>query len=266
MLSSKIKLLFVLVSILVFGVSCSSNRSLTYFKNIPDTVSSGSTNSPLTLYSDPLVRPNDILHISVQTLDPHSTNVMGVSNASTFSTQASTGQTNVTGYLVDKNGMIEMPLVGKISVAGLSTAAVREAIREKAGTYYKDPVVNVRFANFEITVLGEVSRPARYIVPNEKVTLLDALGMAGDLTIYGKRENVLVIREENGEKKFARFNLTSTNIFQEPYFYLKQGDVVYVEASKAKLATSEAARSRTYTVLISGISLLVVILTRVNNW
>jgi polysaccharide export outer membrane protein len=123
-------------------------------------------------------------------------------------------------------------------------------------------VVSVRFANFNITVLGEVARPATYVVPNEKVSILDAIGMAGDLTIYGKRENVLLIRDSLGIKKMMRFDLNSTSTLLSPYFYLRQGDVVYVEPAKSKIAASDAVKTRNITLLGAGLSLLIVIFSR----
>lgn len=244
--------------------SCTTNRKITYFRDIPDSLGGGSKSIALAAFSEPVIKANDILHVSVQTLDAASTSIMGVTTSSTFSTQSSTGQQSIIGYLVDKEGYIEIPLVGRLNVSGLTTVEAKEAIRKKAMIYYKDPVVNVRFANFEITVLGEVNAPAKYVAPGERVTILDALGMAGDLTVYGRRENVLLIREDNGQKTVVRFNLNSSHIFQSPYFYLRQGDVVYVEPNKSKLAATDAAKTRTYTLVISAVSALLVVLSRVN--
>src|SRR5690606_35044928 len=166
------------------------------------------------------------------------------------------------GFMVDKDGMIELPLVGKVPVAGKTTSEARELIRSRAAIYYKEPVVNVRYANFNITVLGEVARPSQYIVPNEKISILDAIAMAGDLTIYGKRDNVLLIRETEGAKQFTRFNLNSTEMFQNPNFYLRQGDVVYVEPSKSKAASTDMQRLRNLTLATSVINLMVILVIR----
>jgi polysaccharide export outer membrane protein len=149
-------------------------------------------------------------------------------------------------------------------VQGKTTDSVREEIKNKAAAYYKDPVVNVRFANFRVTVLGEVNKPSTYDMPNEKVTLLDALGAAGDLTIYGKRENVLLIRNKDGKKEFVRFNLNQSNLFTSPYFYLHQGDVVYVEPNKAKVASTDLTQVKRISIMASVLSLLIVAVSRVN--
>jgi polysaccharide biosynthesis/export protein len=165
---------------------------------------------------------------------------------------------------VNKQGMIELPVAGKINVGGLTTAEAKEAIRTKAMVYYKEPVVNVRIVNFKITVLGEVARPGAYIINGEKATILDALGQAGDMTIFGIRKNVVLSRHENGHQKMVRFDLNSTDIFDSPYFYLRQGDIVYVQPSKGKAAANDGAMLRTYTIISSTLSLLVVIASRVN--
>ncbi len=257
--------LFLLLLILLSS-SCSSVKNITYFENVPDSVkykNAFAVNQAA--YSDPYIQPNDILQISVQTLDPQVNNLMGAAQTTSFSTQAVAtggGSGVVSGYLVDKNGFIELPLVGKLKVGGLTTSDARVAISKKASVYYKDPVVNVRFANFTITVLGEVNRPSQYVVPNEKVSVLDALGMAGDLTIYGKRENVLLIRDKNGIKEMVRFDLNNTALFSSPYFYLQQGDYLYVEPNKSKTATTDVAKTRTYSLLISGTAVMITLILR----
>ena len=168
------------------------------------------------------------------------------------------------GYMVDKAGNIELPMVGMVKVGGLTTTGAKEAIRKKADKYYKDPVVNVRLANFYVSVLGEVNRPAQYIIPNEKASVLDAIAMAGDLTIHGRRDNIMLIRDENGNKKATRFDLRSSDLYQNPYFYLRQGDVIYVEANKAKVAASDARMLRTVAIMTSVASLLVAVIYRLN--
>jgi len=131
--------------------------------------------------------------------------------------------------------------------------------------YYTTSTVDVRFNNFKITVIGEVNRPSTFIVPNEEVTILDALGMAGDLTIYGKRDNVLLIRKDTGNvKKLVRLNLNSKDLITSPYFYMKQNDILYVQPDKSKAYSLDAYRTRNYTIAASLLSLLIVIATRVN--
>jgi polysaccharide biosynthesis/export protein len=249
--------------------SCAVPKNITYFKDVADTTKQRMVD--LTAYSTPVIQPDDILQITVQTLDPSTTAIMNQQNAanapatgnsSTPTPGAVTGP-NVSGYLVDKDGFISLPMIGKLLVKGKTTDKVRDEIQEKVATFYKDPVVNVRFANFKITVLGEVARPSSYIMPNEKVTLLDALGVAGDLTIYGKRENILLIRQKGDQKEFVRLNLNESRLFASPYYYLQQGDVIYVEPNKSKVTASDGARLRNITIASSVISVLIVLLTRV---
>lgn len=216
-------------------------------------------------FTDPVIQPDDILSVSIFTIDPMSSAVvnqatsgqaLGASSASTI------GQQQISGYLVDKNGEIELAVLGKIKLVGLTTYQARDLIRTKAAELYKNPSVQVRFANFKITILGEVVRPAAYTLPNEKVNVLDAIGLAGDLTIYGKRDNVLLIRDNNGKKEFARFSLNSSDLFSSPYFYLKQNDVIYVEPNKARIASNNASRTQTFAILGSVLSVLIVLITR----
>ncbi len=241
--------------------SCSTQKNITYFKDIPDTLRNAAVAQAI--YKTPSIQVDDILQVTIQTMDPNATalfNQQGVA----ISQQQQSISTAVNGYLVDKDGNIALPMIGKVNVSGKSTDAVRDEIQAKAATLYKDPVVNVRFANFKITVLGEVAHPSSYIMPNEKVTLLDALGMAGDLTIYGKRENVLLIRESGGKKEFVRFNLNNSNLFSSPYYYLRQGDVVYVEPNKNKVASTDMQQVKRISIIASVLSLLVVIASRIN--
>lgn len=247
--------------------ACTTTKNVTYFRDIPDTLLPSKVVDQAT-YTTPLIQADDVLQISIQTLDPAATAMLNQQNTASWPVTGSGSSggasgAGVSGYLVDKDGYVALPLIGKMMVKGKTTAQVRDDITKKASEFYKDPVVNVRYANFKITVLGEVAHPSSYVMPNEKVTLLDAIGVAGDLTIYGKRENVMLIRENNGKKEFVRFNLNNSNLFTSPYYYLQQGDVVYVEANKAKIASTDAARLRTITIITSAVSILTLIMTRV---
>ncbi|WP_245901504.1 polysaccharide biosynthesis/export family protein [Chitinophaga ginsengisoli] len=251
--------------------SCSTPKNIGYFKDIPDSIRKTSIDQA-TFYT-PTIQPDDILQVNIQTLDPSATTLLNQQNTTTWpvngnplgagNTPTSSPASSMSGYLVDKDGYVMLPLIGKIFVKGKTTDAVRDEVRTKAAEYYKDPVVNVRFVNFKITVLGEVAKPASYIMPNEKVSLLDALGMAGDLTIYGKRENILLIRDAGNKKEFVRFNINDSKTFTSPYFYLRQGDVVYVEPNKAKIASTDVAKTRNFTIAVSLLSLLVVLATKI---
>ncbi|MVT42069.1 hypothetical protein GO495_15870 [Chitinophaga oryziterrae] len=257
--------------IVMYASSCSTPRNITYFKDVPDSVKQKLVDQ--SVYNTPVIQPDDILTVTILTLDPTATAVLnqqsaisGPSNNNTNnSSSINTPGGNASVYLVDRDGYVILPLLGKVSVKGRTTDQVRDDIRTKATEYYKDPVVNVRFANFKITVLGDVNKPSSYIMPNEKVTLLDALGMAGDLTIYGKRENVMLIRDNiNGKKEIVRFNLNDSKIFSSPYFYLHQGDVIYVEPNKAKVSGSDMEQVRRISIFASILSVVIIIVTRIN--
>lgn len=249
--------------------SCSAPKNIAYFKDIPDSVKQQVVQ--LAAYQTPVIQPGDILQVNIQTLDPDATTLLNQKNTTEWPVMGSgntPGTTNpgpaISGYTVDKDGAILLPLIGKIQVVDKTTDSVRTEITAKASQFYKDPVVNVRFANFKITVLGEVARPSSYVMPGEKVTLMDAIGIAGDLTIYGKRENVLLIRDDNGQKKFVRLNLNDSKIFSSPYLFLHQGDIVYVEPNKSKASSTDMAQVRRISIIASVLSLLIVVASRVN--
>jgi len=215
-------------------------------------------------FTDPVIQSDDILIINIITSDPQSVQVINQA----FTYQAQGTATNIrsqeiTGFFVDSEGFVELANIGKLHVAGLTTRQAKELIRAKVSIDFKDPNVNVRFANFKVSVLGEVNKPGSYTLPNEKVSVLDVLSLSGDLTIYGKRENISVIREKNGIKEIGRLNLNSTSIFSSPFYYMKQNDVIYVEPNKAKVLTLNSAARTTATVTISAISTLILIFTRI---
>lgn len=214
-------------------------------------------------FTEPTIQVDDILGISIQTIDVQSQNALTrQGNTTVASDVASGGQPVASGYLVDKQGAVEIPMLGKVQVVGLTTTQARDLIRSAVAKFYKEPTVQVRFSNFKVTVLGEVLKPGVYVMPSEKVTLLDAIGLAGDLTIYGKRENVLLVRDIGGKKEFIRFNLNSSDVFKSKYFYLKQNDYVYIEPTQGKVGANNIATKQTIATAASILSLLVVLITR----
>jgi polysaccharide export outer membrane protein len=268
-LSCSLLLVVAVIASLCFS-ACSTPKNVTYFRDIPDSIERKSIQQAA--YTTPQIQVDDILQVTIQTLDPTTTAMLNqpgttswpVAGSGSSTVPTTSGGSNVSGFLVDKDGNVVLPLIGKVLVKGKTTDQVRDDIRTKASEYYKDPVVSVRFANFKITVLGEVTRPSTYIMPNEKVTLLDALGMAGDLTIYGKRENVMLIRDMGDKKEFVRFNLNDSKTFASPYFYLHQGDVVYVEPNESKVAATDANQLKRIAIITSALTLLIVAISRVN--
>ena len=244
--------------VLLLLISSCSVKKIVYFNDLPaDTTR---ILKQAAGFTEPVIQTDDILDITIQTLDP--TTAAVANQAVAVHTAGQNFSQVVSGFLVDKEGYVNMTLLGKVEVAGLTTYQARERITTLAAQFYKDPTVQVRFANFKVTVLGEVARPATYTVPNEKVTILDALGLAGDLTIYGKRENVLLVRDQGKEKELVRLNLNDSDVFQSPYFYLRQNDVIYVEPGKAKAAANDTARLQTFAFISSLASIAVILLTR----
>lgn len=245
--------------------SCVDYKKLTYFKDIADTTSS--TIIDLPGYQSPVIKVDDLIFISIQTIDPSSSQILNSGNIGSSNISSSTSNglnySSGSGYLVDENGEVDLPIIGKIKLIGLSTAQARALIKSKSALFFNDPIVNVRFSNFRITVLGEVNKPSAYVVPNEKITVMDAIGMAGDLTVYGRRENVLLIREDNGRKQMVRLNLNSKTIFASPYFYLRPGDIIYIEPNKSRVVSSDAFQVKYITIATSALSLIVLLFTRV---
>lgn len=223
-------LIFVLTGVLT---SCANTKKALYFVDVRDSVLS-STNIP----GEPPIQSNDLLAISVTSLNPEASsifNAVAVSNSITPSTGTVTPSD---GYLVNAAGYIQFPVLGNIKVAGLTKEQIKAHLLKELTSkkLLIDPMVSVRYMNFRVTVLGEVSKPSVINVPSEKISILEALGLAGDLTIYAKRDNILVVREENGNKTAKRLNLNSADIFSSPYYYLRSNDVIYVEPGKARIA------------------------------
>lgn len=219
--------------------SCEPRRNLVYFSD----ESSSSKNSRIEQGEAVIkIQTNDLLRISVSSLSIES-NVLFNSP----STQSS--------YRVDNKGNVNFPVAGNIKLEGLDLEQAQIKIVKDLLKYVKDPIVNVAFLNFKITVIGEVNRPSSFTIADEKVNLLEALGMAGDMTAYGKRENVLIIRESKGQRTMARVNLNNKEVLNSPYFYLKQNDIVYVEPDPSK-ALSVSRSNRVIPIVTASISVL----------
>ncbi len=238
--------------------SCGTSKKSIYFSDI----SKEAVNHKVAAeYYEPLIQTDDILTVNIQTIDPKATTPVNQSPGNSSNSQGP-GDNSNNGFLVDKDGNIEMPMLGVVKVGEKTTAEAKEIIRKKAATYYKNPTIQVRFANFKITVLGEVVKPASYTIPNEKITVLDAISLAGDLTIFGKRDDVMLIRNNGNYKEIARLNLNSSELMSSPYFYLRQNDVLYIEPNKTKISANNAPKFQIITVAISAATLLITALTR----
>ena len=249
-------------------VACSTPARITYFQDLRP----GESEQQVVAATEIKVRPGDKLSIIVNSRDPQLTQLfnlpyvtqqIGRGATSTSSSSNATSQ-GVSGYTVDEEGMIDFPVLGKIEIAGKNREEIAAFIKEEllAKNLVKDPVVTVEYMNLCISVLGEVASPGRYSIDRDKVTLLDAISMAGDLTIYGKREKVLVLREENGVQRVYGVNLCSAeHLYTSPVYYLRQNDVVYVEPNnvRARQATVNGNNVRSTSFWISLASLLTTI-------
>ncbi|MBK7334844.1 MAG: polysaccharide biosynthesis/export family protein [Saprospirales bacterium] len=208
------------------------------------------------------IRTDDIINIFVTSRNPETVIPFQQQKlASTGAPGASAGENALgqqEGYRVDEDGCIYLPFIGKVVASGKTIVELREEIISKLVSYIPDVSVQVRFMNFRVTLLGEVFKPNTYIIPNERLTILEAIGMAGDFTPYAERASVLVIRERNNVREFARINTQDPTLFMSPYFYLSPNDIIYVEPLKAKqFATQGDFLSRYSTILVPFISFVI---------
>lgn len=209
---------------------------------------------------DPKIQPGDILNITVNTLQQESNLLFNSGIIHSVGQENPSGNRANDGYLVDKNGSVNFPVLGKTVLAGLTREEAVDKMTKDLLRFVKDPIVNIRFQNFKITVIGEVQNPSTYIIPNEKINVLEALGLAGDMTVYGNRKNVLIVREKDGGHSNARLNLNQKDLFTSSYFYLQQNDIVYVEPVKARAAEASLTRSN----ISIGLSVLTILVFLLN--
>ena len=246
-------------------MSCMSTKSITYFQPVNPQIDEMVTKIE-TVYT-PFVKSGDILSISVNGLDKDDREIFNPPPITATQHTQVTGFVllhTINGFTVDTEGYIVLPQIGKIQVGGLTTQEVEILITEPLQEYIKSPTVSVNIANYIISVLGEVARPAQYVIPHNLITIPEALALAGDLTIYGNRKNVQIIREFEGQRHFARIDLTQRSLFESPYYYLHSGDIIYVAPTAGKLTSTD----RIYQVspiIISSLSFLILILNTLLN-
>jgi len=253
----KAKQLYYLL-ILITLSSCGTYKTVPYFQDLDRTQPSTQkieNAGPLT------IQPADILGINVNSRNPESSSIFNYNlNRVTGNNYDLSSANPVTGYLVNDKGEINLPLIGNMKVAGLTTYELTTKLNTTLLTYFKDPVVNIRILNFKVSILGDVQRPNLYTLQNERTTITQALSLAGDLNITAMRKNVILIREENGERKFIPMDLTSKRIYESPYFYLKNNDEIYVQPDRSKYATVDRGY-RVTTLILSGLSIIAIVLS-----
>ena len=247
---------FLCITLFLLSCSCKSSRNLVYFS---DMQSEAISQTPIENSTEPKIQPNDLLSISLSSLNPES-NILfnsGMLLPATNSNSASLYKLNE-GYLVDKNGEINFPVMGKVQLANLTMEEATEKMTTLIKKYVKNPIVNVRFINFKVTVIGEVNRPSSFTISSERINILEALGLAGDMTAYGRRENVLVIREKSGVRTAARINLNNKAVLNSPFFYLQQNDIVYVEPDNREKLSQTNLINRYIPIFVATITALAI--------
>jgi polysaccharide export outer membrane protein len=251
-MNKKFKYLFLFVSVLAIS-SCSSRKNLTYFNQLNE-----KSISLVNQNFDPIIQTGDILHVGISSADPLSSAQFNSSNVQGQQLQS------IAGLLIGNEGTIEIQKIGNVVAKGKTKAQLAQEIKQKLLPYLKEPIVNIRFMNYRVTVLGEVNRPATVNIPGERISILEVLGLCGDLTPFGNRKNVLLIHDNNGVKEFHRLNLNDNSIFNSPHFYLQNNDVLYVEPNNTKAYTT----SQTAVILpivISTATLLLILLQSILN-
>jgi polysaccharide biosynthesis/export protein len=247
--------IFIVLFLAIISTAC-SNRNLIYMKNLE-----ADEKYQTQMDADRVVRiqTGDLLKISLSSLQPEMNIMFNDSNNDLDFNTSVIGNINEKGFLVDENGEISIPVVGKLKLLGMTKLEAKDLIEEGIKEYIVDPVVSVQFANFKVTVLGEVKNPNTFYVPSEDLNIFEALGLAGDMTEYGIREDVRLIREVDGVRTVVNLDLSDKYFLSSPYYKLQQNDILYVQASKFK-SVKASTNERNMTFLALGVSLLVPIL------
>ncbi len=247
---------YLVVCMAVFFTACTSTKKIIYLQDVVPL-----KQQEIEQKYEVIIHGDDLLAIMVNSRDPELALPFNMPMVSYQLGSNAGGQQRVLGYLVDTNGNIDFPILGEIHVEGLTRMQLTELIKNKLieGDLIKDPIVTVQFLNFKISVMGEVGRPGSFTISGDRITLLEALSMAGDLTIYGRRDRVGVIRENNGKRTILFHDLRSADIYNSPCYYLQQNDIVYVEPNKAKSGQSSINQNNSIGVWVSVISLLTTI-------
>lgn len=257
--------------------SCGNTRQLTYIQGQFDTAKLSQI-----VRSEPIIQKGDLISIIVYSDNPAATALYNQAVAPGASSSAGVGGTNTNagggtgsttgatsssvtspsspGYLVDESGNIPFQGLGVLHVAGLTKQQLKDTLDSRLkDSLLSHPYYSIRFLNYKFTMLGEVNRPGIYNIPGERISLFEALGLCGDMTFYGRRDNVLVIREAEGKRSFQRIDLTKPDVMASPYFYLQQSDVVYVEANKKKAVASDQVTARNVTIAATIVSTLAIL-------
>ncbi|WP_448702954.1 polysaccharide biosynthesis/export family protein [Mucilaginibacter sp. AW1-3] len=244
-LSSKNILISSFFALIVIGLcSCGSTKELKYFQDIPDSTKLASIK--LANFTVPVIRPDQVLSINVYTIDLASTQTINTVNTTAVASQTAVLGFDASGYLVDAAGYVELPELGKIKVSDLTIEQAQAAVKQRASKYFNDPIVIIKNKSFKVTFVGEFVKPGAYIIPSEKFTLVDAIGLCGGLTDYGQRDDVLLFRQNDSTKTLStiRLNLKSSAVLKSPYYYLQNNDVLLANPSRSKGITTDQTFNR----------------------
>lgn len=262
MLFKPMRKFFYLIVAVFFMSSCGVKyKTVPYFTDLPqDSLIQEQIKNQTILK----IQKNDILAITVSSLNPEASAIFNMGTTSSIQGNVATNinpAITANGFMVDEKGAIQLPLIGAVQVEGLTTTAARELIQGKLITYLKEPVVSIRLVNFRVSVLGDVAKPGVYPVSNERVNVSEALSMAGDLTITATRNNVLLIRETDGKRQYIRLDMQSKELFNSPYYYLQNNDVLYIQPGNAKYASVDSSY-RNVSIVLSALSVIALIISR----
>jgi len=256
--STMIKRLFAIAILGIVLISCASREKMAYYQDIKNLSSSDASYAPV-------LKPDDLLMIFISAPDPEAAapfnlstiSLAGNTSSGLSNVENSGGQIRYQTYLIDNNGFIQFPIIGNIKLGGLSREMALQTIKTSLKKYIQEPIVNLRILNFKVTVQGEVVRPGMFNILTERVTLPEAISMAGDMTIYGKRDNVLIIREIDGKKTSNFVDMTKSDFINSPFYYLSQNDLVVVEPNKTRMNASAVGPN--ISVILSSLSLLITV-------
>lgn len=247
-----------------FFASCGGlNRRLTteavYFRNLNDSLLANATT-----ISEHKISKGDILSVNIFTANATYARLLNPYTAASKEGEAAGTEQ---GYLVDMNGKITFPVLGEVHTEGLTKSELRDLVKKLAlEKTVDDAIVSVRLLNYKITLLGEVNRPSSYNIPNEKVTIFDAIGLAGDLTVYGRRDNIRIIRENGDKKETGTININDGNVFNSPYYFLKQNDIVYVEMNERKMSSADQLTTRRVSIALAAVTAVSLIITTITRF
>jgi polysaccharide biosynthesis/export protein len=257
---------FFLIVPLLFSYSCTTYKNVPYFQDLKrDSTAKEAINN----YSPLTVQPGDLLAIHVNSLNHVADQIFNYNLerpsglVSTGTSAVATGapsENTVFGYLVDNNGNIKLPMIGEVKASGMTTSDLAADLQNKLTGILTNAVVDIRIENFKVSVIGDVKNPGTYSVQNEKITLTEALALAGDLNTTGLRQNVLLVREIDGQRQYINFDLRSKEVFHSPYFYLKNNDIIYVQPNRDRVASSDSALAR-ISLVLAALSIVAIYLT-----